>query len=1304
MAALAGRRLDRWWDAHFGTRIKPLLKIFTTKSTKGAPRALCLLCALCALCALCGVNKGSAADQPLLTVAEKSGYRATSHHQEVVDFCERLAKLSPNIRLAELGTSFEGRKLPLLILADPPIATPEEARKSGKLIVYAQGNIHAGEVDGKEALLMLARELATPKKGTVPLRREEQSPLSEAKDKPLLRDLILVFAPIFNADGNERFSKTNRPGQVGPEEGMGVRQNAQGLDLNRDFVKLESPEVRALVRFLNQWDPAVVIDTHTTDGSYHRYTITYEGPRILAGDARIITFVRDEMLPDVGRRLEQRGGYKSFFYGNFSRDHTRWETVPGTPRYGIHYVGLRNRIAILSESYSYAPYRERIFASRDFVHSILEYTAENKDKIRSLLSEARDTARREVKSTDTIALRQKAVPMARPVKVLGFVEGLKNGKRVATEKLRDYELQYLGGGEPILSVRRPYAYLFPANLTRVVENLQRHGVEADRLREDMELDVEVYRIEQITRAERPFQNHHLLKIEAAVRKQARRVPTGTVLVRTAQPLGALAAYLLEPQAEDGLCTWNFFDEQLEEGQDFPVLRLPDAVPITTTRIRPLPEKQTRKKSITLDAVYGSGNRPNLNGSPVSVQDWLDEEDFLQVKAGRLYKVQALSGRLQPFYDPAKMAEGLASLPGIGKAAARELARSTRFRMDPARTGALLEHNDDLYFARFDGAKAARLTKTPGKKELASFSPDGQFVAFVRDHNLYVVDLATQTERALTADNSGLVSNGKADWVYFEEVFDRHWQAYWWSPDSKHVAFLRFDDKPVHPFTVIDQIPLHQRVETTSYPNAGDPNPLVKLGIVSIRGGPVRWAKLGDYSETASLIVRAGWMPDSQNAYCYIQDRAQTWLDFCTVSRDGGKPNRLFRETTKAWVDDPGPPTFLKDGSFLLLSERTGWKHLYHFAPDGTLKKAISAGPWEVRTLHVCDEPSGWICFSGTHDSPIASNLYRVRLDGSGLERLTHSAGEHQVKVSPTGKFFIDSHSSHGSTTQIHLYRSDGSLGRTLDTNPVFALEEYQLGKLELVQIRTPDGFILEGSLLKPADFEPGRRYPVWFMTYGGPHAPTVRDSWSPRRANDEVLAHLGFLVFRCDPRSASGKGACSTWTAYRQLGVQELKDIESAIGWLKQYPFVDASRIGMSGHSYGGFLTAYALTHSKLFAAGIAASPVTDWHNYDSIYTERYMNTPQENPDGYRSTSVVQAARNLHGKLLLVHGLMDDNVHLQNSAQLLQALQRTDKDFEVMFYPRARHGISGKHYQKLMVDFMRRTLGDAKPELKAADQ
>jgi len=287
---------------------------------------------------------------------------------------------------------------------------------------------------------------------------------------------------------------------------------------------------------------------------------------------------------------------------------------------------------------------------------------------------------------------------------------------------------------------------------------------------------------------------------------------------------------------------------------------------------------------------------------------------------------------------------------------------------------------------------------------------------------------------------------------------------------------------------------------------------------------------------------------------------------------------------------------------------------------------------------------------------------------------------------------VDTRSSHVTPTQVHLHRTDGAAVRVMDTNPVYQREEYRTGKFQMVQIKTPDDFVLEGSVLYPPSFDPKKRYPVWFMTYAGPHAPEVRDSWDDGRVEDEMLAQLGFIVFRCDPRSASGKGAVSAWTAYKQLGVQELKDVECAIGWLCKQPGVDAARVGISGHSYGGFMTAYAMTHSKRFAAGIASAPVTDWHNYNSIYTERYVGTPKENPKGYEATSVVRAARDLHGKLLLVHGLMDDNVHAQNSIALVDALQRADKDFDVMFYPRSRHGIRGPHYQRLTLDFMRKAL------------
>jgi dipeptidyl-peptidase-4 len=1196
------------------------------------------------------------------TVAETSEYQATSRHGDVVDFCERLSKFSPLARLSALGKSGEGRKLPLLIVADPPVSTPEEAARSGKLVVLALANIHAGEVDGKEALLMLARDLVT------------------AKEKPLLKDLIVVFAPIFNADGNEKIARENRRDQNGPARGVGIRANAAGLDLNRDYVKLASPEVRALVRFFRKWDPAVFIDCHTTNGSRHRYTITYEGPVCPAGDGKIISLVRDDMLPEISRRLEKSSGYKSFFYGNFSRDRSRWETVPAIPRYGTHYAGLRNRIGILSESYSYAPFRARVLATRAFVRTILEYTAEHKQKLQSLLREAR-------KPAESIALRHRMKPLPARTTVLGYEERDKDGRP------KDYVVEYLGVAESTFSVRRPYAYLLPASCGKVVENLQRHGIAVDELREDIELDLEIYKIDKITKGAF-YEKRQLLDVEATPRKKSRRIAAGTMVVRTAQALGTLAAYLLEPRAEDGLCAWSYFDN-LREGGDYPVLRLPKETSLLTAPARPLREDRTFHKRIELDVLLGKKPLPNLSGAPMADATWLDDgEHFLQRKDGRLWKVQARTGRAvpQPAPDAKKIEAALLALPTIDRKTAQRIAAEAAAEPLDGKKGNVFTHGDDLYYYFADGSKAVRLTRSSGAKELVSLSPDGKYAAFVRGNNLCVVDVATQTERALTSDGSDLVSNGKMDWVYWEEIGHRRGNAYWWSPDSKSIAFVRYDDTPVRKFTVLDPLTPRQKEERTPYPKAGDPIPTVKLGIVPAAGGPVAFVDLSGYSDGAMILTRAGWLPNSDKIYFYVQDRAQTWLDFCTAPRSGGVPTRLFREKTRTWVDDPGAPRFLKNGSFLLPSERSGWRHLHHFAADGKLLRAVTSGPWEVRHLHLVEEAGGWVYFSATKDNPIGLNLYRVKLAGGEPERLTSGAGEHRVSVGPKANLFVDYHTSYDAPATARLYRCDGKLARILDTNPVHALEEYDLGQRQLLRIKTPDGFELEASLLKPPDFDPSRRYPVWFTTYGGPHTPVVRDSWMGGRLRDRGLANLGFLVFQVDPRSASGKGACSTWTAYRQLGVQELADIETAIRWLTAHSFVDAKRIGMTGHSYGGFLTAYALTHSKLFAAGVAGAPVTDWHNYDAFYTERYMNTPQENPDGYKKTSVVAAAAYLHGRLLLIHGIRDDNVHVQNTLQLVHALQRADKDFELMVYPTARHGIRGRHYQRLVIDFMRRTL------------
>ncbi len=804
----------------------------------------------------------------------------------------------------------------------------------------------------------------------------------------------------------------------------------------------------------------------------------------------------------------------------------------------------------------------------------------------------------------------------------------------------------------------PYAYLFPPHFTHAVEHLQRCGVEVEELREDIELDVEAYRVAKAALAGR--------------RKETRRITAGTVLVRTGQPLGTLAASLLEPRSDGRLGMSNFFGVGLKEGQDHPVLCLPARVPMTLGKARPLPENRGAKKRIT-PAMLDNDTLPNFTGDPVSDLVWLEDgEHFLQTKEGQLLKVHATSGR------SSVVDGGWWMVDGANKAVPFFTIHHPPSTIHHGARGGPQQGGDPP-------------PQHKGPRELVSDSPTKKARAFVRAGDLYVED-AAKKERRLTADGAELIRNGKADWVYFEEVFDRKWKAYWWSPAGTQLAFLRTDDNGVPKATVLDHTRIRPLVEITPYPRAGDPNPQVRLGIAPIADGPVRWADLSGYAKQPFLITSVGWLPDSKTVYFCVQDRAQTWLDFCTVGREGGSPTRLFRETTRAWVNVPAAPLFLQDGSFLLTSERSGWKHLYHFAKDGRVKGPVTQGEWEVRSVQRVDEQAGWVYFSGTRDKHTAVAFYRIKLDGSGIEKLTKGKGTADVLLSPKGNLFVATESDPETPPQVRLYRTDGTVVRTIDSNPVYVREEFQLGTSGRVQIRTPDGFLLEASVHKPANFDPKKKYPVWFMTYGGPQMPMIRDGFGGGKPRDEALANAGYIVFRCDPRSASGKGAVSAWTAYRQLGVQELKDIETAITWLTAHPWVDAKRVGMSGHSYGGFMTSYALTHSKLFAAGVAGAPVTDWHNYDSIYTERYMNTPQENPQGYEVTSVVRAAKNLHGKLLLAHGVKDDNVHVQNTLQLVHALQQANKDFEVMLYPLGRHGFGGVHYQRLTREFMKRAL------------
>ena len=724
--------------------------------------------------------------------------------------------------------------------------------------------------------------------------------------------------------------------------------------------------------------------------------------------------------------------------------------------------------------------------------------------------------------------------------------------------------------------------------------------------------------------------------------------------------------------------------------------------------------QAQQRLLTIDDLYDPMKHLDMESArrPGERYTWLNDTEYLLVKdtgtprapKAELVRVDAATGAERPLFDSAALEAALARLPGV---TADDASRSSHLRtyvMNPDHTALLVTLGDDLYYWAFGSERAVRLTTSADKEQEVSFSPDGRLVAFVRAHDLFVVDRDGH-ERALTSDGGPQLLNGQLDWVYEEEIYGRgtH-RGYWWSPDSSRLAFLQLNETPVPEFAVVDHIPYQPVVENTDYPKPGDPNPTVRLGIVKAAGGEPLWADTSAYGAGEHLIVNVSWTPDGKDVVYHVQNREQTWLDLNLASAAKGSTTTLFRETTKAWVSENGPPKWLKDGTFLWLSERDGWQHIYRYRRDGTLAGRVTSGKWEARTLYGVDERSGLVYFEGTERSHIGGDIYRVNLDGSKLTRLSQADGTHTARFNPALTYYVDTWSDISTPPQVRLHNADGSEVRVIDRTELAWLKEFKLSSPQFLQVKTRDGFVMEAMLIKPIDFVPSRKYPVFQHTYAGPHAPQVRNAWGG--ANGlyyQLLAQRGIAVWVCDNRSASGKGAESAWTAYKRLGETELADIEDGVTWLKQQPWVDASRIGIDGWSYGGFMTSFALTHSTSFAMGIAGGSVTDWRDYDSVYTERYMLMPQNNPAGYAQAAPRNAARNLHGQLFLLHGTMDDNVHLQNTLQFAYELQKAGKPFELMLYPISRHGVSDpalvKHMRERMLEFTLRTL---KPEMSTA--
>ena len=613
---------------------------------------------------------------------------------------------------------------------------------------------------------------------------------------------------------------------------------------------------------------------------------------------------------------------------------------------------------------------------------------------------------------------------------------------------------------------------------------------------------------------------------------------------------------------------------------------------------------------------------------------------------------------------------------------------------------------DLYLYVLDAPSSEavrRLTETEAFETDAKVSEKGRYVSFVRGQNLFAIDIESGEERQLTADGGDTIRNGMAEFIAMEEMGRD--TGYWWSPDERYLAYTQVDESPVELAKRYQIFENSFKVTEERYPFTGKNNVRIKLAVLELATGKQVWVDLGD--EEDIYLARVDWAPDSSAIVFQRQSRDQKRLDLMAADPNDGKSRTVLTETSDVWINLHDNLKFLKrsPGEFIWASERSGFQHLYRYDLGGRQLAQVTDGKWAVGKLHSVDEDRGVLLFDGFADSVLEKHLYEVPLSGDGdglVRKVTSRPGWHSVVMADTGNAYIDTFSSKSTPSQASLHDADGTRLTWLVENPLDETHPYfpYLDRHQVPEIGTleaEDGQTLYYSLLKPFDFDPGKRYPVIVYTYGGPHVQVVDDSWDRNIVFHQYLQQQGYIVFALDNRGSAHRGTAFEFPIYKQMSVVEARDQKRGVDYLKTLGYVDPDHIGIYGWSYGGYMTLMTMMQApEEFKAGVAGAPVTDWRLYDTHYTERYMSTPSANADGYDVSNVLSHVEQLRGPLLIIHGMADDNVLLNHSTLLFREMQKKGLSFESMMYPGETHGFKDPdiivHRARLIMNFFDRHL------------